>query len=48
MEDTDQAIRQSQIKDAAARHRASARGTLTGNAGGRRHINYADMHVALR
>lgn len=32
----------------AARHQASTRGTFTGNAGGRRQFNYADMHVALR
>lgn len=48
MEDVDQVTRQSQIKDAAARRQASTRGTFTGNAGGRRHINYSDMLVALR
>lgn len=48
MEDTDQVIRQSLIKDAAARHQTSIHGTFPGNAGGRRHMNYADMHAVLR
>lgn len=48
MEDMDQMIRQSQIKDAAVRHQASTHGTFTGNAGGRRHINYAGTHMVLR
>lgn len=36
------------VEDAAARHQTSTRWTLKGNAGGRRHINYADKHVVLR